>query len=180
MPRQTTRVPFFSTTYKSWAIPLTKDVHALVDEDQTPMLGQWNWCATRSGIQWRAMRFPVSGAIKMHRLIMGDPPGMDVDHRKHYPLDELLIDNRRDNLRICTRLQNLCNRRPSKNSRSRFKGVSLYARKGKWQAAISGTHLGYFDDEQDAAMAYDAAARILHGDFAATNESLGLFGEGTS
>jgi hypothetical protein len=86
------------------------------------------------------------------------------------------LDDRRSNLRICLRGQNNTNSR--KRSRpagtsSRFKGVSWRKQKGRWVAKIrkndSHYFLGYFDSEEDAARAYDAAARRIFGEFARTN-----------
>jgi hypothetical protein len=92
----------------------------------------------------------------------------EVDHINGNPLD-----NRRSNIRGCTRTQNLANvpKHESRGGTSRFKGVS---RKGnKWVAQIKVAnkkqHLGYFDDEREAALAYDAAAREAFAGFAKLN-----------
>lgn len=64
---------------------------------------------------------------------------------------------------------------------SRFKGVSWNIGVEKWRAGIringKGKHLGYFDDEIEAAYVYDAAAIESFGEFARTNEMMGLFDE---
>ncbi len=87
------------------------------------------------------------------------------------------LDNRRANLRLATHSQNSCNsRRDKSKTLSRFRGVSFSKRKGKWFAAIringKKTWLGYFNDEEDAARAYDHAARKYHGEFAMLNFTL--------
>lgn len=107
-------------------------------------------------------------AIKLHRFITGAPPGTHVDHINHDPLD-----NRRNNLRICTPQQNQGNARKLKPGQSKYKGVAWCAGARKWRAYIAKDrkqkHLGLFLDEREAAAAYDAAAREAFGEFAHTN-----------
>jgi hypothetical protein len=83
-------------------------------------------------------------------------------------------DNRRENLRVVTHAQNLMNRPGWRKSSSKYKGVTFYKRDQKWQAKIcpSGKtmHLGYFDQELDAAKAYNAAAMQHFGKYAVLNE----------
>lgn len=102
-----------------------------------------------------------------HRHI-GD--GLVVDHINHNGLD-----NRKANLRLATRTQNSWNRRKVKTIKctSRFKGVSWHKYEKKWQARIQVNKMrktiGYFDDEIEAAKAYDEAAKKYHGEFANLN-----------
>lgn len=91
------------------------------------------------------------------------------DHINHNGLD-----NRKANLRPATRAQNSYNRKKyANNSYSKYKGVSFKKKGQKWSAQISINNkmkfLGYFHREKDAAKAYDAAARKLHGEFASLN-----------
>jgi hypothetical protein len=83
-------------------------------------------------------------------------------------------DNRRENLRVVTHSQNLANRPGWRKSSSKYKGVTFYKRDEKWQAKIcprgKTIHLGYFEDEVDAARAYNAAAQIHFGASAMLNE----------
>jgi len=96
------------------------------------------------------------------------PPGMIVDH-----INRNGLDNRRCNLRIGTIAQNAMNKRGQRNASSRFKGVTWSHHVSKWVASINEggkrRHLGCFVSEIEAALAYDAAARILHGDWACLN-----------
>ena len=83
------------------------------------------------------------------------------------------LDNRRSNLRDATAGENSRNTRVHLDSASGLKGVSWYKRSRKWRAHIHvGTkqqHLGYFATAEEAAHAYDDAARELHGEYATVN-----------
>lgn len=109
----------------------------------------------------------------MHRQILGEPAGREVDHEN---LDGL--DNQRINLRIATRGQNQHNRGRYRSNTSGYIGVSWRESHQKWRARINVNgeqeHLGYFDTAEAAANAYDEAARRLHGFFARTNRLEGL------
>lgn len=91
-----------------------------------------------------------------------------VDHKKHNTLDDRI-----ENLRPATRSQNLINRTSSKNSTSKYLGVSFHKLANKWCANIfidkKLKHLGYFIIEMEAALAYNEAAKIHFGEFANLN-----------
>jgi hypothetical protein len=95
-------------------------------------------------------------------------PDQQVDHRNRSRLD-----NRRCNLRVCTSEENTHNSSKPCTNRSGFKGVSWHRKGQKWQAHIRANrrnmYLGLFSDVEDAALAYDAAAREHHGEFACVN-----------
>ena len=107
----------------------------------------------------------------LHRLVMRAPDEVEVDHRLGDHLD-----NRRSMLRLANDSQQVHNRRKSAGRSSRFKGVSRCGSKSRpWRAVIGGFGkikqrvLGTFELEEDAARAYDVAARELFGEFACVN-----------
>jgi len=156
-------------------IGLTQGKYALVDDEDFEKLNQYNWHANRcSSKNWYATRMWKERDDKpttesMHRQIMGAPDNMQVDHINHNGLD-----NRKCNLRLCTRSQNAYNRKPRPDCSSQYKGVSFHKRYKKWEAYIRVkgklNHLGSFDDEIDAAQAYNEAAREHFGEFAYLND----------
>jgi hypothetical protein len=93
---------------------------------------------------------------------------MVTDHINHNKLD-----NRKSNLRVCTDLQNARNSTYRPNNTSGFKGVSLRKKYGTWSADIKINYfhkfLGYFSSPEEAAHAYDNAAKEIYGEFAKTN-----------
>lgn len=101
--------------------------------------------------------------VRLHTLLNG--PWTD-----HINGDKL--DNRRSNLRTVTPTQSAWNAARRGTNRSGFKGVDRY-RDSRWRARIRAhgriTFLGYFKTAEEAARAYDAAARKQHGEFARLN-----------
>jgi hypothetical protein len=104
----------------------------------------------------------------MHNIILPTDDGLEVDH-----VNGNGLDNRRKNLRAVTRAQQMCNKLKSNGMTSTYKGVFWSATMRKWGAVVQfggqRTHAGYFDEEVDAAMAYDDAARDIHGAYARLN-----------
>ena len=82
------------------------------------------------------------------------------------------LDNRRENLRLCNARQSGFNM-PKRKSASQYKGVHWNKRDKKWYAHIGVDsklkHIGYYDSEIEAAIAYNNAAKKYHGEFARLN-----------
>lgn len=100
-------------------------------------------------------------------------------HRGEWPkivdhIDRVKTNNRPDNLRSATHSVNGQNRDSRRGSTSKYLGVFWDSERGKWRAQISkvgkSACLGRFNSEEEAAAAYNSAARILFGEFSAQNE----------
>ena len=156
-------------------IPLTKGKHAIVDNADYEWLSKWRWQINSNGAAFRTewKNGKTYNHIQMHRDILDASHKNEVDHINHNRLD-----NRRCNLRLCSRSQNAMNVRPRKGVSSKYKGVSFDAQtlniSKKWRAYINvdqkRIYLGRFCSEQGAAIAYNKAAKRLHGKFAYLNK----------
>jgi hypothetical protein len=135
-----------------------------VDAADYEWLNQWHWYV-HDGY---AARFEKGKTIFMHRQIMQPPKGMLVDHS-----DGNKANNCRLNLRVCTRAQNMHNKRKHSRSSSQFKGVYYNRKIRKWYARCRcqghGLPVGPFDTEVEAARAYDRQAVEFFGEFARLN-----------
>lgn len=135
----------------------------LVDDENYNYLIQWKW--TYNKRSKRPLRYDVKTkkTVYMHREILIAKKGEEVDH-----MNRDGMDNRKENLRKITHQQNMFNRGAVKK---RYKGI--WRRKEKWNACIKKnnktTHLGSFFSKEEAAMAYNEAARRLHGEYAYQN-----------
>lgn len=155
-------------------IPLLHGLVALVDEADYHLVAGFHWTAHRDNYVWYVQsgiyRDGRRYTVHMHKLIIPGFPG--IDHK-----DKNGLNNRRNNLRPADQASNMYNSRKQPGTSSQFKGVSFRSRKGitrkPWEAHIGYKgvlkHLGRFYTEEDAAHAYDAAARELAGEFASLN-----------
>jgi hypothetical protein len=155
-------------------IKLTQGKVAIVDDDLFEYLDQWKWCACKISNRFYAIRSYRLNSKKifiyMHRLITNNNDSkMHTDHKNNNPLD-----NRIENLRICTNSQNQMNTKVQINNTSGFKGVTWNKIVKKWVAQIKLNNklinLGYYINPIDAARAYNEAALKYHGEFAHLNK----------
>lgn len=158
-------------------IELTQGKIALVDDEDFERVNQFKWRAHFNGYHWYARRdIRLENGKRtvqhMHRFVRGiehgDPRQVDHINRSE------TLDNRRSNLRIATRSQNLQNRDKQKNNTSGWKGVCWHKASKKWVAKINHQgkrfDLGLFDTTTAAAAAYNDAALMFHGKFAVLND----------
>ena len=162
----------FGYTYRR--INLGEGRYTLVDLADYYRLNKYRWYADGKGEQIYAVRNIISAEenpkkMLLHREIMNPPKNRLVDHK-----NGITLNNRRDNLRLATHSQNQFNKRKTKSkTSSRFIGVCLDKRSGRWESKIRNQGrkiwLGRFVSEIDAAHAYDEAAKKYHGEFAKLN-----------
>ena len=150
----------------------------LLDQEDQGLLEDQLWSIGRDGYAWRNGKSEGRGRILLHKEILNTEKQVDHINRNR-------LDNRRRNLREAEPSQQQQNcyreRYAGRKTSSPYKGVYWYKAYEKWHASItlpnSGRKrrfLGYFDNEREAALAYDRAARELFGGFAKTNSDLGF------
>lgn len=142
----------------------------LIDDADYELVSQYTWHADRRShtVYAKANVVKADGrksTVLLHRLLL--PDSIEVDH-----INGNGLDNQRLNLRESDYQRNQWNRRKTRGT-SKFKGVSWSAKDRRWQVHIRidgrNVGLGQFKIEEDAARAYDDAARRNFGEFANTN-----------
>ena len=141
---------------------INSDLVALVDDEDFEYLSQFNW---RVGTKGYAESKINNKTTNMHRLILKlSDRKTETDHKDHNKLN-----NQKYNIRPCSTAQNQMNKMP--RGTSKYLGVKIV--NGKIKAAIKVgnkyIHLGTFKTEIDAAIIYDYAAVLYHGEFANVN-----------
>jgi hypothetical protein len=145
-----------------------KNNQLIVDIRDYELIRNQKWCVNKIGyaVTWK------EGKIQyLHHVILNHSPNhkMVVDHANGNPLD-----NRRDNLRICTKSQNSANGK-SAGKTSNYRGVYFDKSKNKWvaRAILNGVVRLFkrYKTETEAALAYNMAALALWGKYAKLNET---------
>lgn len=155
------RIPLHSRKYPG--------MFAIIDEADAELVSQFVWIPSLCDGKWYVQAWDKSRKrhIYLHRFLTGARRRRRVDHVNHDGLD-----NRRENLRVCSNAQNMWNRKgPQRNNRSGYIGV--YRKRSKWSACICTNgktrYLGVYETPEEAARVRDAAAKKYHGQFAALN-----------
>lgn len=158
-------------------IKLTQGKVALVDDEDFEKLNILKWAAMkrrkhidkfvafRNGYINGKMR-----VIRMHRFILNVTDSkIQVDHINGNPLD-----NRKENLRLCSNAENNMNKEIRPDNTTGYKGVYFHKRANKYLSQIwynqKHYYLGLFESPIDAAKVYNAKAIELHGEFAYLNK----------
>lgn len=155
-------------------IKLTQGQYAQVDPEDFATLNLFKWFANKCRGKFYARRvIYINGKIKVihiHRQVLNYNGELFIDH-----INQNTLDNRKANLRPATATENRVNSSRNVSKSSKYRGVSLKKELNKWQATIGyrrkHIHLGYFDNEEEAAKVYDEAAEKLYGEFAVLNFS---------
>lgn len=160
------------------SIPLTQGKFAVVDdEDFDRLTAMGKWCAARRkrkgfpDVFYAVRNGPRSEkprkTILMHHVVIGLPSGTPIDHANHDGLD-----NRKENIRRATPMQNMHNKRSSKTD-NLPRGVRWVPGRQTYHAIIKvdgkSKFLGRFEDPLLAAAAYDAASLEHHGEYGIRN-----------
>lgn len=146
-------------------IPLTQGTFALVDDGDYNNLSMFKWTKCQNYAGRTIGKRGNQKRLLMHRVILDAPSDMYVDH-----INGNTFDNRRSNLRLASPWQNAQNRGmvPSTN-KSGYRGVYFSKQKYKWGAVIKVNrkiyHIGFFDDRNEAATAYNLKGYELAGEY---------------
>lgn len=146
-------------------IKLTQNQYALVDNEDFERLDKFKWHIKKQSNSSYAARTKNNKTLRMHRIITDCPKDMVVDH-----INGDGLDNRKENLRVCTRKENSMNRKLNKNNSLNYKGVRLHTPSSKYQVRLRQKHIGLFDCIHKAAKAYNKAALEMFKEFAKLNE----------
>lgn len=137
----------------------------MVDNDDFDRINKYRWYLTDQGYAKRRV-FPEnqkSFLILMHREIMSAPKGSILDHKN---LNRL--DNRKTNLRFCTKSQNSINRGKRCDNTSGYRGIHWNKNAKRWFAKLilNGKEITkYATSKREAIKLYRIMADRYFGEF---------------
>lgn len=119
-----------------------KKLQVIIDKEDYEKISKFTWWVKQNNYIYTNTQGRINRtSIYLHRLIMDAPKGLEVDHINHNPLD-----NRKENLRVCTKSQN------NINKTNIYSGVTKF--RNKWRARIKinkkETHIGIFETKEEA------------------------------
>jgi hypothetical protein len=150
-------------------VPLTQGYEAIVDCGDIHLVSSWNWSADVRPHTVYAVRSDRSSgkcvSLRMHRAIIPNVEGMEIDH-----INGNGLDNSRSNLRVVTKSQNQQSKGFYSNNKSGFKGVCWNKSSRKWEVQVRKGGVcvfrALFDDKNFAASVAQAKRQEIHGRFA--------------
>lgn len=134
----------------------------LIDKEDYKKIKSFKWhLSTRNYIKNHKLGF-------LHRFILTPKKGILVDH-----INGDVLDNRKENLRICTPSENQCNRHRQQNNTSGYRGVKCHKTCKRFEAKLQIKNKfiygGLFKTKEEAAKRYDELAIKYHKKFAKLN-----------
>lgn len=147
----------------------SKDEEFLFDLEDYDLIKNYCWHKDKQGYI-AANDYKYKNKIFLHRLIMGFPKDLLIDHKYG---EESRYDNRKLNLRIATRLENNRNHKVCSTNTSGVTGVCWDKSRNKWVAQIivdnKNIYLGRFANFDDAVKARKRAEEKYFGEFSYDN-----------
>lgn len=166
---------YFNESAQTVVLPLSKG-SCIIDLEDYYKVSQYTWNDSAKGSNTNYIVTTIGTrknnnrkTLRLHRVLMSESNFSFIDHKNGDG-----YDNRKDNLRFCTRSDNAANsKKMRKKVTSVYKGVRWFHKTLKWKSClrINGKliSLGTFKHEIDAALAYDLGATKYFGEFAKTN-----------
>ena len=149
-------------------IKLTQGKRAIIDDKDLDAISKYKWHFSNGYAKRSALVNGKKKILRMHHMIISFHESLMIDH-----INMNGLDNRRSNLRLVTKSQNMMNSGTRTNSTSGYKGVSWHIYAKKWRAYIVKNYkqinLGLFDKKLDAINAYNEGAKMYHGEYAKLN-----------
>lgn len=145
-------------------VSLSKGLEAVVDIADLPLVQGRRWRAEKKKAgHWYAYTQINDKPVAMHRVLLAPPDGAHVDH-----IDNDGLNNRRLNLRPCSRAENMANVKVNRRNKLGVKGVWIVGKRYRAVITPNGRpiNLGTFATVEEASAAYAAAAKAAWGDFA--------------
>jgi hypothetical protein len=137
----------------------------LIDEEDLWLISFRKWQVNQRNEGYIYFTSRINGNhSSLHREIIKCPKSYFVDH-----INGNTLDNRKENLRVCTRSENIRNQKTRIDNTTGFKGVGYDKSRNKYKARIKITgkylFLGRFESPDEAYIAYCKASKKYHGEF---------------
>lgn len=138
---------------------------AIIDLEDFDRVKNHKWYLSNLGY----VRTKTKIDVALHHFVLNVVPkkGKYIDHKNMNKLD-----NRKNNLRFCTKGENSANSKLRIDNKTGFKGIFEY-KPNKWEARIGKKHIGVFSSPREAAIMYDKKLVEKYGEFARTNQMEG-------